>query len=769
MLINTTKNKEYPIWRYAVLFSELEGKLNVLTAKYPMNMRVEKIGTSNEGRDIFLVILAEDITDKGIQAYEDFRYRALWQPEQIIDDVRNGIDYKIPLFFNCNLHGSEISGTDGMLAFIEEMLGSPQKSVLKDTVILINICANPDGRCRGLDILNSHGFDLNRDFTAQTQPETNAIIRGIITRFYPSIMVDFHGYMSSANILIDTCTPPHNPNTEYDLLENHLLKNAQKMADVIYQRLRLKTDIPALIWKDGWEDYGSVYTPSFCHYFGCIAHTLETNFPNEEGAAVTLCAAVGSLQYAIENKSELLINQSNYFLRGIKKESKDFHIPEFFVIPYNWTLHRDREIIRDTMTKLIQNGIKVFQSKLTESFVIPTAQPLRGLINNLLWQGENITNIIENMYDVSFHSYPVMRGFEIIEKDSLADEEEIIEVRKIEKLQGQLIKDIHKSYYCFSSAYNISMKFTNYLMNNGVEVYRAIQCFDSGESGDFFFKNIDHDGLTEEFLKSHDITVVPMDLPEQASKIKRQKILIVADSAGAYEVLLDWGFDVTFLPFSELNRGYQIRPELYDIFIFGGTKLGIWSDAYDETLGVGYGNSFALRERGREEVIEASRKFANSILFGYAGVKLNDIIRFIETNQPNTSFIDQKDQEDHEAGEQEEAYADWHLNTANGSFKMILDDADPLCFGYGPEQTVYVVGPMALEEMPGINVPVHFADRTFLNGWCKSQDEFNGKPAALYKKSPQGTTVLLGFDPCFRRYVDSTFRIMANAIFLTGY
>ena len=680
MLINTSKHKEYPIWRYAVLYSELEGRLKALAAKYPANFRFDKIGASNESRDIFLVILADDITDKGVQSYEVFRKRALWQPDEVIEEIKSGKEYKIPLYFNCNIHGPEISGTDGMLAFIEEILGTPKLSVLKDTVILINICANPDGRCRGLDILNARGFDLNRDFAAQTQPETKAIVHGIITRFYPAIMVDFHGFMSSANILIDACTPPHNPNTEYDLLEPHLLRNSQKMGEVIYERLRLKTDIPAQIWNDGWEDYGSVYTACFSHFFGCIAHTLETNFPTEEGAAVTHCAAIGSVEYAMEHKNELLINQCTYFLRGLRKESNNARIPEYFVVPYSREKQKDLEVVRDAMETLIHNGVKVYQNKTADRFVIPTAQPLRGLINNLLWKGEDITDIIENMYDVSFHSYPVMRGFETIEADSLADSEELIEVKRIEPPQG------------------------------------------------------------------------PDELqPERMERIKNQKILIVADSAGAHDALTDLGFDADFLPFSELNRGYQIKPESYDVFLFGGTKLGIWSDAYDETLGVGYGNTFALRERGREEVIEAARKFSNIILFGYAGVKLYNILNNVK------------------AGDDQEDYADWHLNTANGSFRLILDESDPLCSGYGREQTAYVVGPIALEPAPDTVIPIRFAEDTFLNGWCKNREEFNGKPAALYKKSPQGTTVLLGFDPCFRKYMDATFRIMANAVFLTGY
>jgi hypothetical protein len=758
MMINTSRHKEYPIWRYAILYSELEGKLSALAAKYPSRMRFEKIGISHEGRDIFLVILAEDASEKNIHSYEVFRQRALWLPEEVMEDIKNGADYKIPLYFNCNIHGPEISGTDGMLDFIEEILDAPQPSVLKDVVILINICANPDGRCRGLDILNGHGFDLNRDFTVQSQPETRAIVQGILTRFYPSVMADFHGYMSSANVMIDACTPPHNPNTEYDLLEHHLVKNSEKMGEIIFQRLGLKTDIPARIWEDGWEDYSSVYTACFSQLFGCIAHTIEVRFPDEEGAASAQCAASGAVQYALEHKNELLTNQCACFLRGLRKESNNKRIPGYYIIPFDRAPFRDRGVIRETMEKLIRNGVKVFVCKQEDCFVIPTAQPLRGLIGNLLWKGEDISGIIENMYDVSFHSYPVMCGFEVMEADSPPEGIELIEIRKPGELNGHLIQDVKKTSYRFSSTVNASIKFVNYLMENGVEVHRCMQRQDPEEAGDFIFENDDRGLLIEEFLRFHDIAVTSTDRPKEICRIKKQKILIVADTAGAYEVLLDWGFDVTFLPFTELNHGYRIQPEQYDVLIFGGTKLGIWSDAYDETLGVGYGNTFALRERGREELITAAARFKNIILFGYAGVKLNHILGLIKA-----------DVKDRNPEEDQEDYADWHLNTSNGSFRLVLDDADPLFFGYRPEQTAYVVGPMALEEIPHAKTPAHFADKTFINGWCKNQEEFNGKPAAIYQKKQQGTTVLLGFDPCFRRYVDATFRIMANAVFLTGY
>ncbi len=753
MVIDMKEGKEYPLFRNAVLYSELEDKLKALTEKYPSNMRVEKMGKSHKGRDLFLVILAEDVTDEGIRAYEDFRKKVLREPRQVLESLESGADYKIPLFFNGNLHGTETTGTDGLINFIEEVLGEGKAEALKDAFIAISVCENPDGRSKGYDILNGNGADLNRDFGAQSQPETRALVSRAIVRFVPSVMVDFHGFMASGNVLIDTCTPPHNPNTEYDLLEEHLHKNAQKMAGVIYDRLRLNTDIPALIWEDGWEDYSPVYTPTFCQNYGCIAHTLETTYPNDEGLTVVTCAAVGALNYALENKKLLLKNQCTYLARGIENTSKAIKAPKYYVIPFARETQKDRETASDTVTKLLRCGIRVYKGSKSGDYVIPTEQALRGLINGFLWQGEDITDRIKNMYDVSFHSEPVMRGFDISSCDELKAGEELVEIDKAEAPSGTLTKSAEKPYLRFSSCKNSSVGLANLIMDSGAELLRA----EEDCAGDFFFRNSGDYKLIEDFLKNHDLTVEPAELPIKAHRLRKQAALIVADSAGAYEALSDWGFDVTLLPFSDLNRGYEIHPEAYDVLIFGGTRMGIWSDPYDEDMGVGYGTTWALRERGRTELIRAAREFKNIVMFGYAGQMLNEALGLIDQSAAKA-----------EGGTAEENLTDWHLNTGNGSFRLRLDKNDPLCYGFSDEESVYLVGPVPLAISKDAKTAGYFADSTFINGWCKERENLNGKPALLYKKDEEGTKILMGIDPCYRRYVDATYRLMANAMYLIG-
>jgi len=760
MIINSAEGREYPLWRHAALYSELEEKLNKLIELYPNQIRIEKIGKSHEGKDLLLVMLSDCIGVDSIAEYQKFRDVAFNDPQKIRTEIEQGCNYKIPVFFNANLHGNEISGTDGMLSLIQYLLIADEgKRILKAVQITIAICSNPDGRGRGLDIFNGHGFDLNRDWTCQSQPETRAIVSGVLCRFLPVIMLDFHGFMSSNNVLIEPCTPPHNPNYEYDLLQEHAIKNARMMAQEVTDNLRLKCDIPALTMEDGWEDYGPVCTPQFFMYFGSISHTIETNYPNEEGAAVTYFCALGALKYAVENKKALLINQCEYFLRGIKNTQLSVPIPKYYVIPNEKNSQRDLKLVRAKIEHLLNNKIRVYKGIQDNSYIIPTAQPLKGLINTLLWQGEDINNKVKTMYDLSFYSIPVMSGINVIGKDQLPAEEELNQIFQTEHVSGVMAPKDDRPYLRFSSETGDSIAMANLLMGQDKEVYRCTTSFDQCAPGDFLVKNGEASDIIKEFIKVNNVDVSDTDFPEQAYKLNIQRIIIVADSPGSYEVLKEWGFDVTFLPFSELNRGYLIDPEKFDLLIFGGTEAGIWRDVYDDLLGNGFGVSWALRDRGRDLLIEAAKQFKNVICFGFAGAKLNQVLGYL-----NTGF----DYDKGITGDPGATHTSDSQAVGSGSFKMRLDPMNPLCYGYYKDEIIYAVGPVWFKNIIDGKIAGYYADQSFINGFYQNKEEIDNQPAMLYKKDAAGTIVLLGIDPCFRKYTDFTFRILANAVYLAG-
>ena len=86
--------------------------------------------------------------------------------------------------------------------------------ILDDIIFVICPNENPDGRTYNTR-RNDNGFDLNRDASNQTQNETTNLVQ-VINDWNPVVFAELHGYMTE--FLVEPCTPPHEPNLEYDLL-----------------------------------------------------------------------------------------------------------------------------------------------------------------------------------------------------------------------------------------------------------------------------------------------------------------------------------------------------------------------------------------------------------------------------------------------------------------------------------------------------------------------------------------------------------------------
>jgi hypothetical protein len=86
-------------------------------------------------------------------------------------------------------------------------------AILDGAIVVFNVIQNPDGRVAGTRA-NGNGFDLNRDFLTQSQPEVQASVSVMQKWLFPD-MLDQHGYATPT--LIEATTKPHNPGIDYDL------------------------------------------------------------------------------------------------------------------------------------------------------------------------------------------------------------------------------------------------------------------------------------------------------------------------------------------------------------------------------------------------------------------------------------------------------------------------------------------------------------------------------------------------------------------------
>ncbi len=97
------------------------------------------------------------------------------------------------LWVAANVHGDEESGTDASLRVLHELADRSDcaaQRILRNAVVVLLPVQNPDGR-EADTRRNAYSFDLNRDWFARTQPETDAKVDMLLD--WPSpLFVDAH-------------------------------------------------------------------------------------------------------------------------------------------------------------------------------------------------------------------------------------------------------------------------------------------------------------------------------------------------------------------------------------------------------------------------------------------------------------------------------------------------------------------------------------------------------------------------------------------------
>jgi len=678
-----TTTPEYPLPRNFVLYSEIESQLKSLEAKNPDIMDYQVIGKSVEGRNLYLVTITDAAGMENLDKYQKFMQDAVNNPENAIKVINENGDYKIPVFFNASIHGNEICGTDGVLKLINKLVTDKSKEtqeLLKNCIVLINVSQNPDGRVSG-HRENATGTDLNRDYITQSQPEVQAVIKNIGTKWFPTTMLDLHGFMNADNVLLEPCTIPHNPNYEYDLEIKYALPHAEAMADAMTALTKRDIDIPFKVWEDGWDDYPPIFTPQYFMYLGTIGHTLEVKFPNQQGIDTTYTACLASLKYASENKTELMKNQFEIFNRGVQglNVEDDITFPEAYVIPMNSDQQKNPyEAV--LMVKLLLNNKIIVEKSDAEftadgvtypagSYIIPMKQGLRGLANTMLWKAEDVSQLASAMYDISAYSFPQLCGFDAIAINSSFDAD-LKNVTAAPSLTGAFDKAAAENYL-IPVENNQAYKVANSLAKAGFAVYRSSEAIADYEPGTFVIPNKKEvSAQIEKLAAAYDVTVKSYGaVTAKLQPVKFQKVAVVGNDGGEYTAMKALGFNVVAVPYYKINNGYDLEDNGFDALVITGTDY-FWNDSYEAT-----GITWSLDEVGQKEVIDFA-KTHDFIGAGYCGAALNDAVEKLDVAYDYTG---------RESGSQ---------TAENGICTMDAKSDDPITYSYGENETIFAYGPV---------------------------------------------------------------------------
>jgi len=150
---------------------------------------------SVQGRELVYAIAGEpaNVRAKGLERIRESAAR-LMDPSTSAPDAAE-IARKDPaiLWVASNVHGGEESGTDASLRVLYELADRNDcaaRRILKESLVVILPIQNPDGR-EADTRRNAYGFDMNRDWFARTQPETDGKVE--LLRRYPGVLfIDAH-------------------------------------------------------------------------------------------------------------------------------------------------------------------------------------------------------------------------------------------------------------------------------------------------------------------------------------------------------------------------------------------------------------------------------------------------------------------------------------------------------------------------------------------------------------------------------------------------
>ncbi|MCI0582198.1 MAG: hypothetical protein L0227_04745 [Chloroflexi bacterium] len=428
-------------------------------------MTFEVSGQSALGRDMYVVVInALDSPQRrrDFQAWEEIRRVALTDPARAQALLaRFGDDVKVPVMISSGIHGGESEGVDAMFQIAERLATTPagvdpEVDAILDHVILIwNVVQNPDGRIAN-QRANGNGFDLNRDWLTQSQPETLATA-AVIRDWLPVDLLDLHGYVTPT--LIEATTKPHNPSIEYDLWlkwnQARIDANEAAMNAVGLAVTRPLNDwcpegddpgpdgicddgsLPGPAVAEGWDDWGPFYTPMYAQHIGLNGSTVEMCNSQGTGCLTTpesiaprgrlgarlaqYTVSWSTLLYDLANRNELLNDELEIYRRGVTNAPRPecceapfetdgiwmHEYPTAYVIPLGAGQRSDVEANR-LVGWMLMNGIEVeelkqaftFDGQTFEkgSYVAWLAQARRGPLDTALGIGVDISADINRLY-----------------------------------------------------------------------------------------------------------------------------------------------------------------------------------------------------------------------------------------------------------------------------------------------------------------------------------------------------------------------------------
>jgi hypothetical protein len=455
---------------------DLTRYLQALHAAAPDRTVLLEYARTWERRPLSVLIVASPERIAGLDAVKR-DLRRLADPRGLAPAEADAILARAPVvtWLMHAVHGDEISSSDAALMEAYHLLAArgdaAVDAILRESIVIIDPLENPDGRARFISSnlqgeaatpdaapyaierdqpwpggrFNHYLFDMNRDWFAQTQPETRGRA-ALYLEWWPQVVVDLHEMGGESSYYF---APPADP------LNPHITKAQQKWFDTFGRANGAMFDARGFAYfiREVYDSFYPGYGESWPIFQGAIGMTYEqasarglryqrdddTTLSYRDGVLHHFTAAITTAETAARNRAAILRDFYDY-RRTAVSEGETGPVREYLLIP-----GADASRAERLARLLADQGIEV--SRAEEPFrlgartlpagtwIVAAAQPSGRLLRNLLdretpqpesfikeQDRRRVKRLGDQIYDVTAWSLPLAFDVEVLtaERPTLA-------------------------------------------------------------------------------------------------------------------------------------------------------------------------------------------------------------------------------------------------------------------------------------------------------------------------------------------------------------
>lgn len=424
-----------------------------VATQMPNTVHIQQYGISNEGRPLYVLFVSDAAH---INNLEQIRMNNLRLANLTRDRMAAIEKTPVLVWLSYNVHGNETSSTEAALLTLHALAdpsNQQTKAWLKNTVVILDPCINPDGRDRYVNWFNSvvgtkpnarmdsrehrepwpggrsnhYNFDLNRDWAWQTQVESKARL-ALYNQWMPQVHVDYHEQgINAPYYFAPAAEPYHEVITPWqrefqNIIGRNHARYFDKNAWLYFTKLRFDLFYPS---------YGDTYPT----YNGAIGMTYEQGgigaglvAYNSDGDSLTLVdrvqhhftTALSTVETASAQAERLITEFRKFFQKAVSTGYGDY---KTYVIKHQ---PRDAQRIAALLELLQKNGIEYGTATASskgwsyingkeEDFsvtagdvVIPAVQPRSAMVQVLFEPRSKLSD--SATYDITAWSLPYAYG-----------------------------------------------------------------------------------------------------------------------------------------------------------------------------------------------------------------------------------------------------------------------------------------------------------------------------------------------------------------------